>query len=349
MSAALLSLAASSYVDPEWLEPERAQIFARHWQLVGHRQDWAGAASTRTVEVGGIPILVTRTADDQWHAVHAVCRHRAGPVHPCAQRADRLRCAYHGWTYGLDGVLLSTPDMPLDPASRADLGLPYATVEVALDLVWVCLNPAPEWPLHTWLDGIQARLGVGRLAPLRHAQRSVDRIACNWKVYVDNYLEGYHLPQVHPGLNRLLDYRQYRTELVAHASLQCSPLGDGGPYAAGEAQYWFIHPNTMLNVLPGRLQTNRVLPRGVDQCEVVFEFYYDATLDPAEVQRLAAEDLAFSAEVQQEDMAICEAVQRNLACGSYGAGPLNPRRESAVAQFHALWRADLARAGFARD
>ncbi len=154
-----------------------------------------------------------------------------------------------------------------------------------------------------------------------HHRASYD-VACNWKVYVDNYLEGYHVPHIHPGLNSLLDYRSYITETAEWYSFQFSPLESGDDlYGSGEALYYFLYPNAMLNILPGRLQTNRVLPLGVDRCRVEFDFYY-APDDSPEAQARRAKDVAFSDEVQDEDVTICEDVQRGLASGSYEAGPL---------------------------
>ena len=164
-------------------------------------------------------------------------------------------------------------------------------------------------------------------------------MACNWKVYVDNYLEGYHVPHVHPGLNRLLDYRSYRTELARWHSLQWSPLeSDAALYGNGDALYYWLWPNAMLNILPGRLQTNRVIPLGVDHCRVLFDSYYalDAAGIADEAKRNA--DLAFSDEVQREDLGICEDVQRGFASGSYVPGRLNPLRETGVHHFHELLR-----------
>jgi choline monooxygenase len=160
-------------------------------------------------------------------------------------------------------------------------------------------------------------------------------VACNWKVYVDNYLEGYHVPRVHPGLTALLDEAAYVTTVGQWSSVQSSPLAAGGPYAAGEALYAWLYPATMLNVLPGRLQTNRVVPLAVARCRVDFDYFYAPDV-PAE-RRL--DDQRFSDEVQREDIAICEAVQRGLASGSYVAGRLNPRQESGLWQFHELLRA----------
>ena len=198
------------------------------------------------------------------------------------------------------------------------------------------------------LAGIPERVGapVGAataanappLSSFAHHQHVAYDIACNWKVYVDNFLEGYHLPHVHPELNRILDYRSYHTELAAWSALQWSPLeSDPALYGNGDALYWWLWPNTMLNVLPGRLQTNRIVPLGVDRCRVEFDTYYAPGAENA-----ADADQAFSDEVQAEDIAICEAVQRGLASGSYTTGPLNPLRESAVHHFHQRLRAIYA-------
>jgi len=156
---------------------------------------------------------------------------------------------------------------------------------------------------------------------------------------------------VHPALNRLLDYASYRTEPARWHSLQWSPLdtagaadaGAEGIYGEGEALYYFLWPNTMLNVLPGRLQTNRVIPLDTRRCRVEFDYYYPAAADAAQRAR-RERDHAFSDEVQAEDIAICEAVQRGLDSGSYTAGRLNPRRENGVHHFHELLRESLREA-----
>lgn len=145
-------------------------------------------------------------------------------------------------------------------------------------------------------------------------------------------------PTSHPGLNRLLDYRSYITETARWYSYQWSPLESGdGLYGNGDALYYWMWPNTMLNILPGRLQTNRVVPLGVGRCRVEFDFYYSPDdSDEGEARREA--DRVFSDEVQIEDLTICEDVQRGLASGSYFSGRLNPLRENAVHHFHELLR-----------
>src|SRR5262249_10524854 len=145
---------------------------------------------------------------------------------------------------------------------------------------------------------------------------------CNWKVYMDNYLEGYHVPYVHPELCKLYDYRNYTTEVHHYYSLQCSPLsGQENIYTRGEggAYYYCIFPNFMLNILPGRLQTNLVLPLAHNRTLVIFRYYYDDVTSPAAL-KMIEDDLRYSDRVQQEDMQICEHVQKGLESRAYDRG-----------------------------
>ena len=191
--------------------------------------------------------------------------------------------------------------------------------------------------------GIVERIAPINAGAMRYLRRDAYEIACNWKVYIDNFLEGYHLPHVHPGLSKVLDYRVYDTELFPWHSLQHSPLRNSDDiYGSGDAFYYFVYPNVMLNIMPGRMQTNRILPLGPGRCRVEFDYYY--AQDDKALARIAR-DQEFSDEIQQEDIMICEAVQKGLASGSYEAGRLCPKRESAVWHFHNQLRAAYADAG----
>ena len=338
------ALAAPLYTDPAVLALEQRRVFARGWQLFAPAAAVAATGDHAVGEIGGTPVIVVRGEDGALRAFHNVCRHRGGPLAFADGRgAKALHCKYHGWTYTLAGQLRSAPEM--QEAQQFDVKavcLPPARAVAWQGLVFAALEP--EADLGDVLGGIaeQAPATFGR--PLQFARRVTYELACNWKVYVDNYLEGYHLPHIHPGLNQLLDYRSYTTTLARWHSLQHSPLEDTGNfYGPGGAHYFFVWPNTMLNCLPGRLQTNRVLPLGVDRCRIEFDYYYPAGdgADAAELQR-REHDQRFSDGVQAEDAAICAAVQRGLASGSYVPGRLNPRREAGVKHFHDLLRAAYA-------
>jgi choline monooxygenase len=341
------ALPARFYVDPATVARERHAIFDRGWYLLAHASRLRDPGDHVVADCAGLPVIAVRGNDGadgpgEIRAFHNVCRHRAGPIAQCdGLAAKSLRCHYHGWTYGLDGQLKSAPEMKdAEGFDVADIRLPHLAVRVWHGLVFAAVDAATAVDFDALVAGIDARIGNGRgLEHYGHHRHVAYDVACNWKAYVDNYLEGYHLPHVHPALNRMLDYRSYLTEVADWHSLQWSPLESSDSlYGNGDALYYWLWPNTMLNILPGRLQTNRVVPLGVDRCRVEFDFYYpDDHSGEAQARRDA--DLAFSDEVQHEDLRICEDVQRGLASGSYVAGRLNPLRESAVHHFHELLRA----------
>ncbi|MES2018508.1 MAG: SRPBCC family protein [Pseudomonadota bacterium] len=336
------ALHADFYNDAQWAEAEQRAVFSCSWQLAAHSGDLQHSGDHVVCDVAGKPILIVRAANGALNAFYNVCRHRAGPIATCnGKGAKSLQCAYHGWTYTLEGQLRAATEM--QGAANFDvteIRLPKVQVQEWQGLVFVALDEAAPAFADVFRD-IDARIAPISLGEMRFAKRDAYPIACNWKVYVDNFLEGYHLPFVHPGLSKVLDYRLYDTELHDWYSLQHSPLRNSGDiYGDGHAFYYFIYPNIMLNITPGRLQTNRIIPVGIDRCIVEFDYYY--TDDP-QVQARVDNEQAFSDEIQAEDISICEHVQRGLASGSYTAGRLNPKRESGVWHFQNLLRSAYAR------
>jgi choline monooxygenase len=333
------------YVDPVYLALEEEKVFGRTWQLVGRAEQVAEHGQFFTAEIAREAIVVVRDGD-ALRGYHNICLHRAGPVAQGCGKRKTLQCRYHGWTYALDGALLRAPEMEGAVGFRAeDMRLMPVQVAAWGPLVFACLDlKAP--PLAHFLEDIPERAARFRAESMRWVLRKSWDVACNWKVYVDNYLEGYHLPVVHPGLHRELDYDQYRVEPHRYYSLQHAPLRPVSPHAPDrayvpqpgddDAQYYWLFPNVMLNVYQGQMQTNVVLPRGHDRCEVVFEWF--ANDPPADVTADArwTRLLAFADEIQDEDVEICEQVQRNLRSRSYDRGRYSPTRENGVHHFHSL-------------
>ncbi len=339
------TLPAPLYTDPAVLAAEKTLVFGATWQLVGRADQVARPGDFFTGRVADEEVLVVRGEDEKLRALSNVCRHRAGPVASGAGSGRALKCGYHGWTYGLDGRLLATPEFDgVENFRREDVCLPGFSVASWIGLLFVNLDPQAP-PLAATLDDLSGRLEEKGLASMRFAFRREWTLDCNWKVYVDNYLEGYHIPIVHPGLMKELDYGAYRTETFRNRVLQVSPIKSRtGRLRAGvpadEAAYWWVWPNLMLNVYPDNFSTNLIVPLGAERTLTIFEWFFREPERP-DVAAKVEETVAFSDEIQIEDIGICEAVQRGLRSRTYHRGRYSEKRESGVHHFHRLWTAAM--------
>jgi len=327
------TIPAAWYFDPEIHAAECRAVFGSTWQCVGRSAQVAAPGAFLTATIAGEPIIVIRGQDSVLRAFFNVCRHRAALVVPAAEgTASRLRCRYHGWTYDLAGQLRGAPEFDgVADFCREDAGLTPLRVACWGPFVWVYLGQGPP-PLTAQLAPLHEQVDCTALRWL--ARRSYD-LDCNWKVFVDNYLDGgYHVSTVHPALAGALDYRQYRTELFDQTSLQSSPIlpSDLATRGGDRAQYWWVFPNFMLNLYEGVLDTNLVLPLGPARCRVLFDFYFAAEAAP----EFIADSIAVAERIQQEDVGICAEVQRGLASRAYHTGRFSVRREAGGYHFHQL-------------
>jgi choline monooxygenase len=342
------TIPAPWYIEPSIAQLERDGVFGTGWQAVGRLDQVAGTGDFFTTELAGEPLLVVRGADGVLRAFYNVCRHHAAAVATVScGHAQSFRCPYHGWNYGLDGTLKGMPEFAgVCDFRREDNGLVPIAVDVWESFVFVNLAANPK-PLTGFLGDMVQRVSPLALDALHFHSRKEYTLNCNWKVYVDNYLDGgYHVPHLHKGLNSVLDYSRYTIENGEHYCLQSSPMVASEEHAevsatrtGDRAWYFWLYPNFMLNIYDGVMDTNLVLPMGVDKCKVIFDFYFSDVSPEREAYNSTS--VATSDTVQDEDVAICEAVQRGLGSRAYGAGRLSVRREAGEHLFHRLLAHDL--------
>jgi choline monooxygenase len=338
------------YTDPRVLELERHTVFSRTWQIAGRVDQLRQPGQYVTCETpAGEPIVVVRGDDGVLRGFFNVCRHHAAAVVSLTEgSAKHLRCPYHGWTYGLDGSLKGTPDFTgVCNFDRASNGL--APVDIGEWEHWVFVRLTPDGPsLEQFLDGdLKNRVPSRAVAGFHWMERRVYTVDCNWKVFVDNYLDGgYHVPHLHKGLDSVLDYGGYTIENGARFCLQSSPMvADGADARTGSvrsgdrALYLWLYPNFMINCYAEAMDTNIVIPRGADRTDVVFDFFFADVSDVARQRNL--ESIAVSEQIQDEDVGICASVQRGLMSRAYTAGRLSVRREAGEHLFHQLLYDDL--------
>jgi choline monooxygenase len=346
------TIPAPWYFDPRIAALERASVFGGSWQVVGRLDQIGEIGEFFTADLAGEPLVIVRGEDGFLRGFYNVCRHHAAAVvsepHGCAKQ---FRCPYHGWTYGIDGGLKGMVEFDgVCNFDRSRNGLVPVRLETWENFIFVNLDNQAE-SLSKFLGVVPELVAPLELsAKLRFFDRRVYTLNCNWKVYVDNYLDGgYHVPHAHKGLSSVIEYTKYTIENFQRACLQSSPLSSDSSSEAGVAAtrqgrafYLWIYPNFMINAYEGVMDTNLVLPLAMDRCAVIFDYYFADTSAAAETRN--RESIVVSEKVQDEDMAICDSVQRGLGSRAYVAGRLSVRREAGEHLFHRLLHADLTAA-----
>jgi choline monooxygenase len=340
------TLPATWYTDPAYYAREQERIFRRTWQYVGLTEQVANPGDFFTARAGDVPVIVARDQQGALRGHVNVCRHRGSQL-VNAEQGNRatLQCGYHAWTYNLDGSLRTAPGIRDEPDfDKACFAL--VPVQVAAWGPFIFVNPdlaAP--PLASVLGDLPAMVAATglRLDAIRRRVRRTFDIAANWKVVVDNYLECYHCPVAHPGFTDLIDLKNYTVNEYEYFSTQAGPVkasarnGKAGLYdVSGEVEagfYAFLWPNFTLNIYPGpgNVSLNLFLPVDTNRTLAIYEYCFADAVPESEIHEFTR----FIDQVQEEDVVLCESVQRGLRSGFFDRGYLM-QSERMLAHFQRL-------------
>jgi len=323
-----------------------------------------GAGDYVTFELGSDSVIVLREGSGSIRALRNVCRHRGTRLLEGTGRCHgRITCPYHGWTYRYDGSLLATPARESFPAlDLREHSLATVPVEVALGFVWVCLgaNPPPP-PSEVWAPVLE------ELAPYRFDELVptqplyLEEWAVDWKIAMDNYLESYHVPIGHPGLNRLFtpDYEDQRgipgiARGISWMREAPSPRWSERVYQKHVAEVTAPHlpeaqrrswrfysclPNLGIDIMPEQMDFFQVLPRGPGRC-VIRGAAFGLPDERREMRLIRWLGNRINMQVNTEDRLLCERLQRGLRDSAYRPGPLS-QIETWMLEFHDLLRARI--------
>ena len=291
-----------------------------------------------------------RGEDGRLRGFFNVCRHHAAAVMTEEQgKVPILRCPYHGWTYSLAGELKGTPDFAgVCDFDKSKTGLVPVEVAAWETFVFVRLQPGGI-SLEDYLGDLVPQFQPLGLDRFHFVERRRYPFDCNWKVFVDNYLDGgYHVPHLHKRLSSVLDYSQYMIETGENWCLQWSPIdhsnaeGDVAAVRAGRQGALLLALSELHDQLVrGRHgHQPRAPARRPARREVIFDFYFTDVSSPEAIARNKA-SINVGQRIQDEDTAICRSVQAGLTSRAYGAGRLSVRREGGEHLFHRLLAADL--------
>jgi len=320
------TLPARLYGCPDAWARERSAVFGKAWLFLGHEAEAPATGDWIATDIAGHRLLAVRGGDGALRAFHNVCRHRAGPLvsGSSGHCGGELVCAYHGWRYALDGRLRAATGFgaaeAFDPRA---FGLLALRLETWRGLVFATMD-AEATPLLDHVAPLDALLASRGLTIAAPALRRSHELACDWKTYAENYLEGYHIGSVHPALADELGAAEYRVRVEGDLVLQEAIGVNDGPQAGVWGWLW---PNLGVNVYRHGAMIERMTPTGPGRTRLDYLFLHDGG------EGAIGEALAASDRLTAEDAAICEAVQANLSAGAYEAGVLSERHEAAVAWF----------------
>jgi choline monooxygenase len=316
-------------------------VLRRSWQYVGRTAQLRSSGDYFTTRILDEPLLFLNDGD-VLRGFFNVCSRCAAPLAQGSAKAARLVCRSHHCSYSLQGRRLRAPERDglaqLDPA---DGDLQPVQVQALGPMIFAALDPLTPG-FDEYHAGLAQQCAPFDLARMQHVLSRDYAVAANWKVYVDNYLEGYHLPWAHPGLSREIDYRSYVTELGAHHVLQHAPVRTDATsiyrhaIAEPNASYCWLFPNIMLNLYERQLQVSIVMPVDVERTVVRMDWFaLDVRIREGHDARFS-QLLERTETAQAEDAAICQAVQRNLRSSAYHSDLYSPQREAAVHLFYRL-------------
>ena len=340
------TLPSSFYRDPATYELVKERVFARTWQWIGDTDDVAlpGSLSPRDMLPGCLdePLLLARDGAGALRCLSNVCTHRGNLLVRQACRAEQIRCGYHSRRFDLAGQMTFMPEFGCAKnfPSASD-HLPNVAFGTLGTQAFAAVDPAA--PLDAFIGDIARRLAWMPLQDFVHdpsRNRSFD-IDAHWALYVENYLEGLHIPFIHPALNKVLSFDGYDYELHRRANLQFARARDGElafelPPSSpdhGErvaAYFSWVFTNLMLNFYPWGLSVNIVQPRGMDKTRVLFRSY---VWDAGKLGDGAGNGLD---QVEMEDEEVVQQVQRGVQSRFYTHGRYSPTKERGVHHFHRL-------------
>jgi len=335
---------ASWYTWSDFHHYERVHVFKNTWQAVVLASEVAEPGQFVAGSFHDWPWIVVRDASGELRAMRNMCRHRATRILEGDGCISKIRCPYHGWTYELDGTLRSAPDLGavkgFDRESHALQAMPITTFG---PLVFVRFGEPGLSPTEVW-PGLEEIMDETGWNTLNFFHRREYEISCNWKVFVDNYLDGgYHVPHLHKGLGGQLDLDSYKTTVKEHYVVQTCEGAKSAPgpeiakldireRVGNHATYVWTFSNLMINRYGPFLDINRVIPLDEGRCRIIFDYFVED--DRLDDQDFLARSLEASHRVQLEDVAVCESVQTGLRSGDFLGGPYAIPRQGGEHRFH---------------
>ena len=361
-----MSINPMAYYSKDYYETEKLKIFKNGWIPVGYTNE-LNNNNIIASQIGETPILLTKDNNGKISAFHNVCRHRGCKLIEEDKKASMISCPYHKWSYKLDGSLIGTPlYKENEHFKKKDYSLFPINIDINSNIIFGNLKDNAIPPPNISMKSAFKLLNKYPLKNCRIVKTKEYRVKANWKLLVDNFIEYYHLPAVHPELVKGsgMDEHQCTQKKGKYIGFKTDPLTEAGlpidvskkpvfstlnGYSkvnketsnANAAHFHALFPNMFYFLFPNHIFSIIVTPVSpTESIEKAILMIEDNTTPPV---GWVNELFDFYDKVNKEDIEICEMVQEGLKCDKYLGGKLVPKYESTIHRYHKLLINEMVR------
>ena len=353
------------YISDEYLKYERNKIFCDNWSVVGAASSIPEAGDIKQYDLLGIPLIILRDQEKNVRVFHNVCSHRGFKlVDKDCKLKNVIRCPYHSWSYNFKGELVATPHIgginkhQVEGFDKNKSNLKEVRSKVWMDLIFININSNAE-NFENSIEPLEKRwskfINKEDQNLIRHAKDfgyfNMD-VKSNWKFAIENYCESYHLPWIHPELNKVSNIEdhyhiedisgnfsgqgsnKYVQQFEGNRSFKTFPNWSSD--LSQNSEYVSLFPNVMLGIHIDHFYAFWLEPLENDKNREHFEMYYigDESATSDEYREIRKKNFLFWQEVMSEDIAAIEGMQKGRASPAYNGGNFSPVMDTPTHMFH---------------
>ncbi len=334
------------YTDNDIFQIERNEIFKKSWLYAADETEFKNIGDYLNLEIAGYPFIILKKTENEFIGFHNFCIHRAAPLLTEKKgnlKNSQITCRYHGWTYNLQGDLVSAPMLDIN-IIKENCSAKLHAVQIGKinNLIFVNLNFENKESFSEFITPASNEL------QLKKHDMSVFKLFgqieitgnFNWKTWVDGFQECYHCHTIHPIFNRDFYLKNYQIENKTNYSVHSCERKNNSQSGTNAGLWLWLYPNLGLPCYEKVYYTLQINPLSAKQTKLSYKFRFKETVTENE----RVEFIKFIEKITIEDLSICEQVQKNLEVGIFQQGLLNPEKENGTAYFHTLVKKAISNA-----
>ena len=353
------------YTSEKYLIIERERVFQDKWTAIGIGSSVPNPGDALPYNLLGIPLIILRDKERKIRVFHNVCSHRGHKLldKPCSLK-NLLRCPYHSWSYDLEGKLVATPHIgglnihESEKFEKSKSNLKEVRSKIWMDIIFININnneiEFDEYirPLEDrWLKFISKDDQNSLIYSKDYGYFNLD-VKSNWKFAIENYCESYHLPWIHPELNKVSNISDhYHIQGLPNryagqgSNKYEQPLKGNKSFAnfsnwpkefSKNSEYIALFPNVMIGLHIDHFYVFWLEPISVNETKEHLAMYYvgEESANGKELESMRKENSRFWKDVMSEDIKAIEGMQEGRSSPSYNGGNFSPVMDNPTHQFH---------------